>query len=199
MRDKTHAHDYILLGDGGHASAVAATARLLDLPLSGVATNLSIAPINKLGNLGLPLITEEQLLYERSSSSCLLMNGIGKILGCEKRRELFLKFSNYGYIFHSLVHPYSFVDPSAVFGQGTQIMAGAVVQNDVEIGADVIINTRASIDHGTWIGDHTHIAPGAIICGEVEVGANCFIGAGAIVKQGTKIASGAVIKAGSLI
>ena len=78
-------------------------------------------------------------------------------------------------------------------------MAGAVVQNDVEIGADVIINTRASIDHGSWIGDHTHIAPGAIICGEVEVGANCFIGAGAIVKQGTKIASGEVIKAGSLI
>ena len=78
-------------------------------------------------------------------------------------------------------------------------MAGAVIQNDVEIGADVIVNTRASIDHGAVIGDHTHIAPGAIICGDVEVGANCFIGAGSIIKQGTKIACGAVIKAGRLI
>lgn len=199
MSKETQARDFVLLGDGGHASAVAATARLLALPISAVATNLSSKAPHKLGNLGFPLLTEEDLLNEHSNSRCLLMNGVGKILGCEKRKEVFLKFSNFGYNFQSLIHPSSFVDPSAVIGQGVQIMAGAVVQNDVEIGADVIVNTRASIDHGAVIGDHTHIAPGAIICGDVEVGANCFIGAGSIIKQGTKIACGVVIKAGSLV
>ena len=78
-------------------------------------------------------------------------------------------------------------------------MAGAVLQNRVRVGENVVINTRASVDHDVELSDHCVISPGAIISGSVKIGRGSFIGAGAVVIQGIEIGDNCVIGAGAVV
>jgi len=78
-------------------------------------------------------------------------------------------------------------------------MAGAVVQAGCRIGENVIVNTRASIDHDCDIEAHAHVAPGAVLSGCVHVGERAHIGAGATVIQGLTIGAGAIVGAGAVV
>ena len=98
-----------------------------------------------------------------------------------------------------LQHPFSWVASDAVIGEGTVIMAGAVVQPAVKIGKHCIVNTCASVDHDCALGDFVHIAPGARLCGNVTVGEGALVGAGAICLPGAIIAPGTTVKAGSVV
>lgn len=115
--------------------------------------------------------------------------------------DMKLRRALYGMIGDRLVPVFH---PSAVMpeyhhpGPGFQLMAGAIVQPGCTIGNNVLINTRASVDHDCIIGDHVHIAPGAILCGGVTVGEGTFIGAGAIIPEGREVPAGAFVKAGSV-
>ena len=95
--------------------------------------------------------------------------------------------------FATLIHPTAWVSPTARLGEGSVIMAGAIVQAGAVIGAHCIINTGASVDHHCIIEDFVHIAPGARLCGAVRVGEGTLVGVG------VGIAPGAVIPAWSLV
>jgi UDP-perosamine 4-acetyltransferase len=86
-----------------------------------------------------------------------------------------------------------------VFDEGVQVMAGAIVQPGVRVGANSVLNSRSSVDHDCVIGSHVHVAPGAVLCGSVVVGDHAFVGAGATVIQGVHIGAGAVIGAGVVV
>lgn len=72
--------------------------------------------------------------------------------------------------------PVSFADPTAlicktaVYGEGMQVMPAAIVHNDVKIGDQCIINTRALVEHDCVLKDGVEIGPGAVLCGRVHVG-----------------------------
>lgn len=101
--------------------------------------------------------------------------------------------------------PVSFADPSAiigddvVIGDGAQIMPGVVIQTRARLGRQVILNTRASIDHDCVIGDGVEIAPGAVLCGRVEVGRHSWICTGATVVSRVRIGAGSVVGAGATV
>ena len=57
----------------------------------------------------------------------------------------------------------------------------------MKIGANVLINTGAIIEHDTQISSHSQIAPGAILAGNVNVGEGSIIGMGARIIQGISI------------
>lgn len=98
------------------------------------------------------------------------------------------------------IHPASFISSAQVeIGQGTVVMAGAIVNTFTYIGAHCILNTNSSIDHDCRIGDFVHISPGVTICGGVSVGEGSHIGAGAVVIPGIQIGNWAVIGAGSTV
>ncbi len=78
-------------------------------------------------------------------------------------------------------------------------MAGAVLQTGCRMGENVIINTRASVDHDCIIACHTHVSPGAVLCGNVQVGQGSHIGAGATVIQGVRIACNGMVAAGAVV
>ena len=84
---------------------------------------------------------------------------------------------------------------STSIGEGTVIMAGAIIQSGVTIGRHVIINTCASIDHDCVIDDYAHIAPGAVLCGNVHVGEGAQVGCGVAVAQGARIPPWTLCKA----
>ncbi|MDI6740700.1 MAG: acetyltransferase [Candidatus Edwardsbacteria bacterium] len=99
----------------------------------------------------------------------------------------------------TLVHPAAWVADNAVISEGSQIMAGAVVQPEAVIGRQCIVNTRASIDHECVLEDGAEVAVGATLCGLVRVGANGWVCAGAIVLPRLTIGHDAIVGAGAVV
>jgi len=104
-----------------------------------------------------------------------------------------------GFRLLTALHPAAALASRISVGDGTVIMAGAVVNSDSRLGANVIVNTGATIDHDCVIGDLVHIAPGCHLCGGVTVGARSFLGAGTVVIPGVRIGTGVVVGAGSTV
>jgi sugar O-acyltransferase (sialic acid O-acetyltransferase NeuD family) len=185
----------IVLGGGGHARVV------IDALLAGGRQVLGI--VDPKSDLTLPAGVRRlgaDLSGLRPAEAELAL-GIGSVDVGEKnpRPRLFLEGNAAGFTFVVLRHPSAVVAGDVVLGEGAQIMAGAIIQTGARIGRNVIVNTRASVDHDCRIGDHVHIAPGVILSGGVEIGAGAHLGTGAIVVQGIVIGAEAMIGAGALV
>lgn len=98
-----------------------------------------------------------------------------------------------------LIHPTAFVCNTATIGEGTQVLAQAVVAADSRLGDVCIVNHKASVDHECILGNGVHLAPGATVCGCVTIGDNVMIGAGSVVLPGLKIGPDAIIGAGAVV
>lgn len=108
-------------------------------------------------------------------------------------------FERYSLEYAKAIHTQSIISPSAVIGDGTVVMQGAIIQSDTKIGNHCIINTGASVDHECIIGDFVHISPHVTLCGNVHVGEGTWIGAGATVISGIRIGRWCTIGAGSVV
>lgn len=101
--------------------------------------------------------------------------------------------------FGKVLHPACTLSPSAMIGEGTVMMAGAIINADAVVANHVIINTGAVVDHDCDVGSFVHLSPNATLCGGVVVGEGTHIGAGATVIQNVKIGKWATIGAGAVI
>lgn len=97
------------------------------------------------------------------------------------------------------IHPSAIIADSVQIGAGTVVMAGVCINVDAIIGDQVIINTRASIDHDCRIASAVHIAPAVALCGGVSVGERTLIGVGASVIPCIEIGRDVVIGAGAAV
>jgi UDP-N-acetylbacillosamine N-acetyltransferase len=97
------------------------------------------------------------------------------------------------------IHPRATVASDVSIGEGTVIIAGAVINPAARIGKNVIINTCASVDHECVIEDGAHICPGVRLAGGVHVGRGAWVGIGAVVLPKVKIGAGAMIGAGAVV
>jgi len=189
-------HDLVLLGGGGHGRVLMGVADLLGAWF--VAVN-DPKLVDGGGPRGLPVLHDDQLAARCPPDKVLLVNGVGSVGPADARAELFWRWRARGYRFAALVHPAAALADSAEIGEGTQVMAGAVVQNDAKIGLNCLINTRAGVDHDCFLEDTVHVAPGATLCGGVRVGARSHIGAGATLIQGVHIGKHCMIGAGAIV
>lgn len=196
MNSSTSKSKYLLLGCGGHGRVVLDTALCLGLVVAGILDKaLSIQSTVR----DIPVLGTDEALGSLHPKDYLLLNGIGVIPGALVRQQIFIDAQNKGYSFPALIHPGAILSTLCTLDEGVQIMAGAVLQPNVVIGANSIINTRASIDHDCHLGQHVFIGPGAILCGAVRVLDAAFIGAGAIILPGITIGANAIIGAGTVV
>ena len=93
------------------------------------------------------------------------------------------------------IHNSVFLWKDAEIGDGTVIMAGAIVQPGCKIGKHVILNTGCSVDHDCVLEDYVHIAPGAHLCGNVTVGEGTLVGTGVCIAPNTVIPPWSLVKA----
>lgn len=185
-----------LLGGGGHGKVVLDALLEAGFSVSGI-----LDPGLNVGDIvfGVPVLGGDAYLKSLKPNDILLANGLGASPSVQIRRQTHLDATENGFSFCVLRHPSAIVGRECAFKPGAQIMAGAVLQNQIIVGDGVVINTRASIDHDCNIGAHAFIAPGAVLCGNVTVGDSAFIGAGAVVMPGIKIGTKAVIGAGAVV
>ena len=92
----------------------------------------------------------------------------------------------------------AFLWKDAEIGDGTVIMAGAIVQPGCKIGRHVILNTGCSVDHDCVLEEYVHIAPGAHLCGNVHVGEGALVGVGVAIAPNAKIPAWTLVKAAKL-
>lgn len=194
---RTIAKPVIVLGAGGHAKVLISALRRLKADILG-ATDAD--PTRKGSTiLDVPVLGDDSLVAAHGPDQILLVNGLGSTHSTAARRALHEAFSKRGYRFATIIDPLALIAGPVEIGEGAQILAGAVLQPNVRIGANVIVNTRASVDHDCVIGAHAHIAPGVTLSGSVKVGEGAHIGTGASVIQGIRIGAGSVIGAGAAV
>lgn len=99
----------------------------------------------------------------------------------------------------SLIHPDASISRRVKIGEGTVVMAGAIINSDTVIGDGCIINTGASVDHDCLIDNYCHVAVGAHIAGTCHIGEKTWIGAGATVSNNIDICQETVIGAGTVV
>jgi len=188
----------IILGAGGHAKVLIDA---LLLASSVVITGVVDPDLTLTGTeiLGVPVLGGDDVVNEFQPSEVQLINGLGSVGLPVNRQKIFVRFKDMGCTFVSVIHPSAVVASDVVFGEGVQVMAGAVIQPGCRIGINSIINTHASVDHDCNIGDHVHISPGVTLSGGVTVGACSHIGTGATVIQGISIGNGCLIAAGAVV
>ena len=185
---------WIVLGGGGHAMVV------IDALLSRGCEVLGFtSPDSQVTSiLGVEHIGDDAVLDRYAPDAVALANGIGSVKSTDRRRELFIRFSE-AYTFLPVIHASAVVAPSVAMEAGAQVMAGAIIQPGSRIMENSIINTRSSVDHDCSIGAHVHIAPGVTLSGGVTVGAGAHIGTGSSVIQGMTIGAGSVVGAGAVV
>ena len=186
----------IIVGSGGHAGVVLEVLQEQKLQVLGL-----IDPSKKLGEkyFGIEVIGDDNSILDFPSNKILLANGLGSLPNNNQRWNLAKKMRQLGYQFISIVHPKAIISKSVSLAEGSQIMAGCILQHDVSIGLDSIVNTGSIIDHDCKIGSNCHIAPGSVLSGNVIVGDGVHIGTGVAVIQERKIGKNAIIAAGSVI
>lgn len=187
----------IILGAGGHAKVLIDALRLHSMELLGI---VDVDPGRK-GQLlfGVPVLGGDEEVMKYPVGTIQLVNGIGSVRVNPLRRKLFEHFASKGYRFASVVHPSAIISTDVVLSEGSQIMAGAVIQAGCHVGVNTLINTGSVVDHDCHIGDHTHISPGVTLSGGVRVGENTHIGTGATVIQCIQIGHDSLVAAGAVV
>jgi UDP-perosamine 4-acetyltransferase len=99
----------------------------------------------------------------------------------------------------AFVHAAALVSPSAVVGEGAQVLAGAYIGPDAQLGEGVLVNTRAVVEHDARLAAGSVVAPGAVLAGRVQLRASAHVGAGATILQDVVVGDGAVVGAGAVV
>jgi sugar O-acyltransferase (sialic acid O-acetyltransferase NeuD family) len=187
----------IILGAGGHAKVLIDALKLRSVEIAGIVD----PDQEKHGTsiLGIPVIGDDDIVLKKAPGTIMLVNGIGSVKQPKLRKQLFDSFKSKGFTFASVLHPSAVVAPDVVLGEGCQVMACAVIQPGSRIGINVIVNTKASVDHDCIISDHVHISPGVTLSGGVTIGRMAHIGAGATVVQGMNIGDNCLVGAGAVV
>lgn len=191
-----HKQQVLLLAAGGHGSVV-----LDALHASGIRVAGIIDPGKVVGSalFDVPVLGGDEWLNQAIPDDILLVNGIGATPYSRLRSLFFDTWKQRGFHFVSVQHPSAVVGRETILSEGSQIMAGSILQCRVSIGSNVVINTRASVDHDCKIGMHSFIGPGVTLCGAVRIGDNAFLGAGAIVLPGISVGDNAIVGAGAVV
>lgn len=101
---------------------------------------------------------------------------------------------------YTAIHPSAQISCLGVtIGEGTVVMAQAVINSCTTIGRHCIINSSAVVEHDNVLSDYVHVSPGAVLAGTVSIGENTHIGAGAVVRNNINITSDCIIGAGAVV
>lgn len=184
-----------LLGGGGHAAVIIEAMRAAGLaPAFIVDRNKAMWGRSV---LEVPVIGDDDHLAGSGATHFIV--SLGAVGPGRDRQTLFELGIAAGLKPLAIIHPTAIVSPSAMIGAGSAVLAGAVLCARATVGRNVIVNTRAVVEHDCTVGDHVHIATGACLSGQVQVSEAAFIGAGAAVRQNVVIGAHACIGLGSAV
>lgn len=179
----------VVLGSGGHSSAVAEAAESSGLSVTG---NIALNPKD---------FSLDALIYavgriELRTTSLAL--GVGtNHLRAQVHNRVINAFPHA--MFPPLVHKTAFVSPSSAIDDGAVLLAFAYVGPGAHAGVGSLINTGASLDHHSAVGDYGSLGPGARAGGGASIGSRTMVGMQAGILHGRTVGDDSVIGAHSAV
>lgn len=98
-----------------------------------------------------------------------------------------------------VVHASAWVSPTAEIGEGSVVLAGAIVNTGARIGRHVIVNSGAIVEHDVELGDFVQVSPGAVIGGGTRIGAGSYVGLGARVRDHVTLGTEVLVAMGAVV
>ncbi len=179
----------IIIGASGHAKVIADIVIKSGDELVGFLDDNTELPDMIIGYPYLGVVDN----FHAYADSCCFIIGIGNNL-IRKRISERLDVNWY-----TAIHPSAQIAIDTQIGEGTTVMANAVVNTSAILGKHCIINTAAVIEHDNRIGDYVHISPNASLCGTVKVGNLTHVGAGATIINNISICGNVIVGAGGVV
>lgn len=120
-------------------------------------------------------------------------------IGNARIREKIVKKLD-GVLWYTAIHSTAVISGmDTMIGEGTVVMANAVVNAGARIGKHCIINTGAIVEHDNQLEDYVHVSVGARLAGTVSVGKSTWIGIGASISNNLSICGDCMIGAGAVV
>ncbi len=105
-----------------------------------------------------------------------------------------------GVKWYTAIHPEAIISNIETrVGEGTVIMANAVISAGAKIGNHCIINTASVVEHDNLVEDYVHISVGAKVAGTVHIGESTWVGIGAVISNNLNICHDCMIGAGAVV
>lgn len=187
----------VIWGAGGHAKVVADILRCMGgYEIAGFLDDAKPARHGQPFYGATILGGKEQLPLLQENGVTHIILGFGDNAARLRLNALVKEFA-----FHlaTAIHPRATVAADVPIGEGTVIAAGAVINPGSRLGANVIINTCASVDHDCIVEDGAHLSPGARLGGKVTIGRGAWLAMNSAAVPGITIGEGAIIGAGAVV
>ena len=114
------------------------------------------------------------------------------------RRQLTVSLSQRGARFCNVLHPLSWVAPTAELGEGCILGPFTFVGPGARLGNHVVLNCYASVGHDAHVEQFTVLSPYAVVNGAVSLGEEVFLGTHATVVAGKSVGAHSKLSAGSV-
>ncbi|WP_435927095.1 acetyltransferase [Dryocola sp. BD613] len=182
----------LILGAGGHGRCIAELAIL-----SGQYSQIAYLDDawQKEKNLNAMILGPIDSLKSHKNFTHVVI-GIGNN---RVRRNLQLHALAGGFELETLVHPGSWISPSAQLGKGCVVFAGVVIGSQTQIGDGVIINSNSTVDHNGVVEEFAHLGVGVQLAGGCHIGKGAFVQAGSCGGFGALAESHVTYAAGSTL
>ncbi|MCZ8298000.1 MAG: acetyltransferase [Flavobacterium sp.] len=116
------------------------------------------------------------------------------------RKKLLDTFSSLGGEITSTISPKASIGHFGnIVGDGSNIMTGSVLTNDIQIGEGTLINLNCTVGHDCIIGAFVEMSPGVHISGNCIVGDFSVLGTNATVLPKITIGKNVIVGAGSVV
>jgi sugar O-acyltransferase (sialic acid O-acetyltransferase NeuD family) len=178
----------VIIGAGGHGRVIA------DNALKNGYTDICFVDDNMTGEcMGLPILGTSADVPKLDDGETDFIIGIGSNAIRKKIAE------GYAVPWVTLIHPSAQIACNVSIGQGTVVMAGAILNVGATVGEHCIINSGAIIEHDDVLEKYVHISPGAKLGGTTRIGEECHVGIGATVINNVEICSNCTVGAGAVV
>lgn len=181
--------DVIIIGTGGHAKVIADIVLCSGDNLVGFLTS----DRDKDSFIGKPILGSDT--DYANYKNCYFIIAIGNPNVRER-----ISNSMKDVKWYTAIHPSSIISTiSTSIGEGTVVMANAVINPFAQIGKHCIINTHATVEHDNSIEDFAHISVGTKLAGTVKIGKRTWVGVGATISNGINVCEDCMIGAGAVV
>lgn len=115
------------------------------------------------------------------------------------RAQLFEKIIAAGGEVATIVHPTSFISPSAIIGEGVVISPFCYIKAGAQIGRFSLLEVGCSVGVDNNVGESVFLGPSCQLNFGCTIGEKSFLGTGTIVIPRRTIGAGVIIGAGSTV
>jgi acetyltransferase-like isoleucine patch superfamily enzyme len=115
------------------------------------------------------------------------------------RRRALQRVIDAGYDLFDYVHPAAMVEPGAVVGAGSIVLAGAILDQGVTLGPGCYVDIGVRLGADTTVGANNYFSSGTCTGSRVAIGDDCFFGMNCTITTDVRLGSNLFVNANSLV